>query len=375
MFEEINLKAPAYHTHLLKDLEVNQSIKEFNNKELINFVEAISQMVLILDANHEVVYANKSFLSFFGKKHIKHMLGKKPGDTFLCVNAVQSEYGCGLTKFCESCGAANAILEAVKGIRSTKECKILTTKNETIDLRVSASPLSLGESNLTLFSITDISHEKKRLSLERIFIHDILNIAGGINGLSAILKEIDDPIEIRQIADTIENASNNLIEEIQTQRELSSAERGDLTLNFTEIRCNETLNELKKLYCNHESNYNKPISIKSTGNLTAITDKGLLKRILGNMIKNAIEENVPDDHISIGCTGYGDKVCFEVHNNSVIPDEVQAELFKRFYSTKQVGRGIGTYSMKLFGEKYLKGKVWFTSSAENGTSFFFELKA
>jgi sensor histidine kinase regulating citrate/malate metabolism len=40
-----------------------------------------------------------------------------------------------------------------------------------------------------------------------------------------------------------------------------------------------------------------------------------------------------------------------------------------------VGRGIGTYSMKLFGEKYLKGKVWFTSSAENGTSFFFELKA
>mgnify|MGYP006293419399 CR=1 len=37
-------------------------------------------------------------------------------------------------------------------------------------------------------------------------------------------------------------------------------------------------------------------------------------------------------------------------------------LFKRSFSTKGVGRGIGTYSMKLFGEKYLKGKVDFKNS-------------
>ena len=28
------------------------------------------------------------------------------------------------------------------------------------------------------------------------------------------------------------------------------------------------------------------------------------------------------------------------------------------------GRGIGTYGMKLFGERYLKGRVWFSSAAE-----------
>ena len=35
--------------------------------------------------------------------------------------------------------------------------------------------------------------------------------------------------------------------------------------------------------------------------------------------------------------------------------------------------GLGTYSMKLFGEKYLKGKVWFESSKEKGTIFFIEI--
>ena len=29
-----------------------------------------------------------------------------------------------------------------------------------------------------------------------------------------------------------------------------------------------------------------------------------------------------------------------------------------------------TYSMKLFGEQYLKGKVWFSTSEDKGTTFF-----
>jgi sensor histidine kinase regulating citrate/malate metabolism len=66
-------------------------------------------------------------------------------------------------------------------------------------------------------------------------------------------------------------------------------------------------------------------------------------------------------------------VKFSVHNSKYIEPEVQNQLFKRSFSTKGVGRGFGTYSMKLFGEKYLKGKVWFESSPENGTTFFIEI--
>jgi len=375
MFEEINLNAPDLDARILNGNHLDHSVKILHDEQLIKFAESVSQMVLVLNQQRQIVFANKSYHDFFEAKQVKHVVGKKAGDAFKCRNAAYSRGGCGTTKFCKACGAAQAITESILGNSSTRECKILTTSNDTIDLRVTASPLKLDKEELTLFSINDISHEKRRRSLERIFIHDILNIAGGILGLSAILKEIDDIEEIHQIATTIEEASNNLIEEIQTQRELSSAERGDLTLHYTEVQTNNILNELKDLYSNHELNTGKTISIRHSGNHVIVTDKVLLKRILGNMIKNAIEATVPDDHIILSCSGLGTKVRFEVHNRSIIPEDTQSELFKRFYSTKQNGRGIGTYSMKLFGEKYLKGRVWFRSSPENGTSFYFELTA
>lgn len=53
--------------------------------------------------------------------------------------------------------------------------------------------------------------------------------------------------------------------------------------------------------------------------------------------------------------------------------EVQAQVFQRSFSTKGNDRGLGTYSMKLFGENYLKGKVYFQSDADKGTTFFLAL--
>ncbi len=53
-----------------------------------------------------------------------------------------------------------------------------------------------------------------------------------------------------------------------------------------------------------------------------------------------------------------------------IPPGVADRIFQRNFSTKeQIGRGIGAYSMKLFGEKILGGKVGFTTSMEKGTIF------
>ena len=46
------------------------------------------------------------------------------------------------------------------------------------------------------------------------------------------------------------------------------------------------------------------------------------------------------------------------------------QVFQRSFSTKGSGRGLGTYSMRLLTEHYLRGSVGFTSSAAEGTTFF-----
>jgi hypothetical protein len=57
-------------------------------------------------------------------------------------------------------------------------------------------------------------------------------------------------------------------------------------------------------------------------------------------------------------------------------EDVKRQLFQRSFSTKQGnGRGIGTYSVKLLTERYLRGTVDFVSPApEGGTVFSVRLR-
>ena len=99
------------------------------------------------------------------------------------------------------------------------------------------------------------------------------------------------------------------------------------------------------------------------------SDKTLLQRVIGNMLKNALEASGSGDTVTLGCEMRGDRIEFRVHNPNPMPREIQLQVFQCSFSTKGPGRGIGTYSMKLLSERYLQGNVSFTSSAEAGTVF------
>lgn len=351
-----------------------QSEKIKQNKLVADLMNSISQMLVVLNEHRQIIYANNAYSAFLGLENSGSLIGKRPGESFNCINAYMNDAGCGTTEFCKTCGAARAIQESQKGIQSTKECKILTRDNDAFELRVTATPFELDGEKLTIFTVIDISHEKRRETLERVFLHDILNSAGGISGLSAILKEIDDPEEVANIADTLNVAADSLIEEIQIQRQLGSAERGDLKPEFKEVESLMLLKEVADVYSKHELNPGKPVLVHcDSENVTCTTDPVLLKRIVGNMVKNAIEVYCPNDRITLSSARVNGSVRFAVHNNSVMEHEVQLQLFKRTFTTKGAGRGLGTYSMKLLGEKYLGGKVWFQSSKEDGTTFFIEI--
>jgi signal transduction histidine kinase len=71
--------------------------------------------------------------------------------------------------------------------------------------------------------------------------------------------------------------------------------------------------------------------------------------------------------------GSGRQVRFLVHNDGVIAPEVQLRVFQRSFSTKARGRGLGTYGMKLLGERVLGGEVSFRSEPASGTTFLLTL--
>lgn len=350
-----------------------------NNKYLINellmqFSDSISHMLVVLNKQRQIIYANKRFCENLGFTEINDYLGVRPGNALNCSHATHSVGGCGTTEFCRTCGAVNAILESQKGSQSTKECRITTQNNDALDFRVTATPINIESEQFTIFDITDISHEKRRQSLERLFFHDVLNSAGGILGLSEVIGMIDEPDKIVEMANLIHGSTNNLINEIQSQRQLSAAEDGDLEVNIVSVDSGVLIKEVQELYENHKVTQDKHILIhKESEIFTFDTDIMLLRRILGNMTKNALEASMPESTVTLKAQKQGDRFIFSVHNQGYIERDIQLQMFKRSYTTKGIGRGLGTYSMKLFGEKYLNGEVWFESTREDGTTFFIKL--
>jgi len=101
----------------------------------------------------------------------------------------------------------------------------------------------------------------------------------------------------------------------------------------------------------------------------------LLRRVLSNLIKNALEASVRGQEVRIACARKDDRIVFSVSNPTVIPESVLSHLFVRSFSTKAPGRGLGTSAARLFTEDFLRGTIRAESRPGEGTTFTVSLPA
>ena len=179
------------------------------------------------------------------------------------------------------------------------------------------------------------------------------------------------------IADSVELAvsAHALVEEIQSHCTLLAAEKGDLAVSSSDCGSLAALDAAVAACRAFGFAEDKHVVIlPGAQSILFRTDAALLGRVLLNLLKNALEAGGADTTVTATCTGQSpNRVRFSVHNDGVMPEYVRAHVFQRSFSTKGPGRGLGTYSMKLLGERYLGGKVSFTTGAEAGTVFSIRL--
>jgi K+-sensing histidine kinase KdpD len=359
-----------------KELEASNAM--ITSIEFFNEIfGAINSIGAILDKNRQVVYANHEYIAAMGFESLEAVLGKRPGEAISCIHSAEEPSGCGTAKACSVCGAVNAILESqITQQKVTRETRITSSVNglnKSWDLKVTSAPITFSDEHFYVFTIVDISDEKRRLSLERIFFHDILNIAGGLNGLLTVLKEGTEPEERKELINMSEEASRNLVEEIMLQRQIIAAENGDLVVRYEDLGSNEFLHSVVSKVKFNKSAAGKAIIIDDKSvDFNFSSDRILLQRIIINLLKNALEATPAGGTVTTGCKIKGSKLTFYVNNSGIIPRDVQMQIFQRSFSTKGEGRGIGTYSIKLLAEKYLNGKVTFISNESEGIQFNLE---
>lgn len=341
--------------------------------ETARALDAVADLVAVLDGNRRVVYANKAFLSFTDREP-KDLAGLRPGDVFRCAHAARSPGGCGETEDCGLCGAARAIEETERtGAPSSLECSIRSEREEdhgALEFQVNAMPFSVEGAEYVLVSFQDIAARKRRAALERIFFHDVLNTASSIRVYLDLLKADPHGERSGNLLQRLGMIADALVDEIESQKTIVSAENGTLAVRRNLTGSRGLVEGLMQQFAAQDMARGRTVATAPfSEDFSFICDEALMRRVLGNMIKNALEACPEGSVVTVGYVREGDQAAFRVHNPGAMSREVGRQVFRRYFSTKGPERGLGTYGMKLLAEQYLHGTVGFESTPEAGTTF------
>ena len=170
--------------------------------------------------------------------------------------------------------------------------------------------------------------------LTRVLTHEMMNAIAPITSISQSLLNRPDvkgtPLEdgIRAIFDTSQHMSHF----VTNYRKISELEQPVLV----GVNLNSLLDDVNKAYPELEWEINLPSDV------TVLADEGMLRQVLINLIKNAIEANAKKIHFGCADNEQMSILSLYVSNDGQpIPAEDRQLLFVPFFTTKRSGSGIG----------------------------------
>jgi len=360
--------------------ELASEIETLSKSAIVSgLLEAVHGLMAVLNENRQLLALNDGMLQALGVKSLEKVLGLRLGEAVHCIRAEHAPGGCGTSEFCPTCGAAIAQVLALSGGHASEQlCAIEIpgdNAHNNLFFRVRASPLSIAGHRFILLFLQDVSQEQRGAALEQVFLHDLRNTTMGISMGTALLAESVTGND-SEIARDVLHLADRLAREIELQRCVAHSSLKDFLPKVSALSVTALFEELRRCCRQHPAISDRQLEFAVPELEHALsTDLTILHRILYNMVINALEASPPGGTVRITAQRNEIFHVFSVWNTGFIPPEIARRIFQRNFSTKgALGHGLGTYSMKLLGEKLLGGRVSFTSSPENGTCFKLELR-
>ncbi len=355
-------------SELYKDID-ELSISKFVN-ELLSIVP---NFVVVLNSNRQIITVNYEFLSFLGIDNPADLLGLRLGEALKCDYSDIMPAGCGTSKYCSSCKMAISIVTALDNSKNNETfCSILSSKNgitKEYYLSVKSSRVILNKKKYILVFLSDLSNQQKRSYLEQKFFGEISNLINILNENISIISK--NPEQLESQCSSVKLITKLINKELDYHKALFNKSDFDFTLENESISIFQLFDNIDKIFKNNQVSGKINFSlIYPEEDFSFISDEILITRILMNMLINAFEHSQSKDTVKIWIEKTEKQISFKVWNDFYIPEETAIRIFQKYFTTyDDIGRGLGTYFMKYFGEKILGGKVDFTTTKNTGTTF------
>ena len=228
--------------------------------------------------------------------------------------------------------------------------------------------------------LKNITNQKELEHLKEDFVatltHDLkVPIIAESNILEFLLDEKFGPINNKQ-KEAIKNmqvSNQELIELVQVLLETYKIKENGVVLYLEEFEINPFIKEIVNEMNSIAEKSNMKIKFKEYENITITADKMQLKRVIKNLIQNAIVHSDTDKNIDIKVVKTATDVNISVidHGKGISEDDLKM-VFKKYYSTakkfRKIGTGLGLYLAQQITKSH-GGEITVNSKEGHGTEF------
>ena len=255
------------------------------------------------------------------------------------------------------------IYRAIKEATNTSQhLKKINTKKGLLSLAFRSNLIKIGKRNIHIVSFQNINQELDHNELDswqkliRVLNHEIIN---SITPITTLSKTIQRYIHFDNKLKKVSDLNDEIIKDIAINAEIIT-ERGKGLIDFIEVYKNitkspklniskfnvaQTIKEVQQFYQQKFTEQQINFESDVPTNMELKADESLIKQMLINIVKNALEALInkadPCIRIKANLSGEGN-LMIRIEDNGVgILEHELDKIFIPFYSTKENGSGIG----------------------------------
>jgi two-component system, NtrC family, nitrogen regulation sensor histidine kinase NtrY len=239
--------------------------------------------------------------------------------------------------------------------------------------------LMVKEYNSMLYNLSESKNQLEQTQREKAWREIAQQVAHEIKNPLTPMK-----LTLQQLERAIQSGSATteksqraiavLLSQVDTLNEIASSFSGFAKMPEPVIKQMNLVANVKSAVDLHATG--NSISFRSADKEIVISgDEQLLHRTFSNLILNGLQAGKPGQavHIDVMITKNDSSARVAIHDNGKgIDTEISELVFLPNFSTKRSGSGIGLALSKQ-GIELMKGRIWFETQPEVGTTFFVEL--
>ena len=220
--------------------------------------------------------------------------------------------------------------------------------------------------------------EELRDSLTHMLVHDLRNPLTAIIGLVQVIRRtIPDPDEKQQnVLNLLTSSANNMVEMVSAILDVNRLEAGELPLDLSD----HDLDELLQVAAGMSApNKDVSVEVRSAGEVRVRCDLGLMRRVVTNLVSNAIKYAPKGTSVIVSGSLEGKRAVLRVQDfGAGIAKEFHERIFEKFAQAEEGSQrmpyssGLGLTFCKLVVEKH-GGQIGVDSEPGQGSTFWLTL--